>query len=169
MAGKRKKTTQTLPTAATPTAAVVQALAEPFDSFGILAGASDRFGGEAVALAAVTQLAALASDDDPARASGLALVLAQTGLPGEAQAALDLAMLRATAAGLAPLFDLLLPVCCAGVALDPAWFVPLTSDQRVLLAKLVGSLVPQLESLLAFHGAQRPATLEQTLRVIAGE
>lgn len=168
MAGKRKKAPKTLPTATTPAEAVAQALMEPFDSFGIIAGASDRFGGEALALAAVANLAEVASSDDPAIASGLALVLAQTGLPGEAEAALDGAMRRAMAAGLAQHLDLLLPVCCAGVALAPAWLAPLGEEQRALLAKLVSSLVPRLESLLAFHGAQRPTSLDQTLRAIAG-
>ncbi|MBI5610466.1 MAG: hypothetical protein HY902_16430 [Deltaproteobacteria bacterium] len=168
MARTRKKAPSVLATATTPAAAVAQALLEPFDSFGIIAGASDRFGGEAVALATVATLAAVAADDDPARASGLALVLAQTGLPGESAAALDGAMRRAMAAGLPQHLDLLLPVCCAGVALDPAWLAPLAGEQRALLAKLVGGLAPRLEGLLAFHGALRPTTLDETLRAIAG-
>ncbi len=169
MAGKRKKPPQTLPTATTPAAAIAQALLEPFDSFGIIAGASDRFGGEALALAAVAKLAEVASDDDPSTSSGVALLLAQTGLPGEAAAALDRAMAQAMAKGLAPHLDLLLPVCCSGVELEPTWLAPLAREQRALLSKLVRNLAPRLEELLAYHGGQRPTSLEQTLQSIGGD
>ncbi len=168
MARPRKSAQPTLPTARSPAEAVAQALDHPFESFGIVAGATDRFGGEAVALEVVQALAALASGQDTRPASGLALLLAQTGVPGDAELALNSCIDYAKSLSIVAHVDLMLPLCCAGIPLDPRWFEPLATEQRALLAKLVAGLVPQLEHLLTLHGGQRATSLEATLSAITG-
>lgn len=164
MARPRKKTIATPNTAAE---AVEVALTQPFDSFGMIAGALDRFGPEAVALAVIEKLAHMGVDSPDE--AGLTILLAQTGAPGQARAALDHYLRHAFATHKLLGMSLLFPVACAGLELDPAWLQLMDGDDRRHMAKIVGELAPKLEPLLSFHGGQRLIPVAETVRALLGE
>jgi hypothetical protein len=164
MARPRKKA---VPPPAIAAEAVDVALTRPFDSFGMIAGAMDRFGPEAVALAVIEKLAHMGVDSP--EEAGLTILLAQTGAPGQARAALDLYLQHAFATNKHLGMSLLFPVACAGVELDPAWVAPMDADERRHMAHIVGDLAVKLEPLLLFHGGQRLTPIAETVRVLRGE
>ncbi len=164
MARPRKKTVATPNTA---TEAVEVALIRPYDSFGMIAGAMDRFGPEAVALAVIEKLAHLALDSPDE--AGLTILLAQTGAPGQARAALDHYLQHAFATNQQLGLSLLFPIACAGIELDQAWLKTMDSDERRHMAHIVGDLATKLEPLLSFHGGQRLTPVAQTVRALLGE
>lgn len=166
MAKPRKKT---IAPPKTPDEAVAVALTMPFESFGLIAGAADRFGAEAVALAVLDQLSRATLEDNDAQEAGLAILLAQTGAPGAVYAELGRRLQLAFAAHPMQGAMLLLPVACSGIPLDPQWVEPLSHELRHSLAKLAADLGSKLEPLLAFNGAVRLTPIEETVRVLKGE
>lgn len=164
MARPRKKTVAPPAIAAE---AVEVALTRPFDSFGMIAGAMDRFGAEAVALAVIEKLAHMGVDSPDE--AGLTILLAQTDAPGQARAALDHYLQHAFATNKHLGMSLLFPVACAGLQLDPAWMQTMDRDERRHMAKIVGDLAGKLEPLLTFHGGQRLTPVAETVRALLGE
>lgn len=153
----------------TPEEAIALALTMPFESFGLIAGAADRFGAEAVALAVLDQLTRAVVSDQDENEAGLAIVLAQTGAPGAVYEELGRRIAWAFATD--PMLGtmLLLPVACSGIPLDPQWVEPLPQSRRLELAKLAANMAASLEPLLAFNGAKRLTPIEETVRVLKGE
>ncbi len=153
----------------TPTEAIALALKVPFESFGVMAGAADRFGAEAVALAVLDQLSLATAGGDDSNEAGLAILLAQTGAPGEVYAELGRRIEQAFASDAMEGAAWLLPVACAGIPLAQEWVEPLPRELRHSLAAVAVKLAGNLEPLLAFHGAMRLTPIEETVRVLKGE
>lgn len=166
MAKPRKKT---VAPPRSPDEAVALALTMPFESFGLIAGATDRFGAEAVALAVLDQLSQATMEHKDLQEAGLAILLAQTGAPGAVYEELGRRIAVAFASHPMHGAMLLLPVACSGIPLDPRWVEPLAPELRDNLAKLAADLGGKLEPLLAFHGATRLTPIDETVRVLKGE